>query len=180
VGGVDRSGHYILFMSSGRVHAKASLILAAGFSIGALISQDARLLRCASGALIGIFIAPDLDLTNGGIVAGNLIRQKVGWAGQRAWKLFWVSYSNSLKHGSWLSHFPLLSTFVRLAYIYFWSVVLFYALSLALLPLGYYYEIKYELIWWVGVFLEPMFFYGLASSDTIHFFLDILTKEKSN
>lgn len=163
-------------MSDGSVHAKASLFLAAGFSLAFLATQNPSLIRCAGGALAGMLVAPDLDLSNGGIVGGNLIRKKVGWFGERLWKFFWKGYSDSFSHGSWASHFPVFGTFVRLAYIYFWTVLPFYGLAyLVFIPLGLHWYWGQELLWWVRAFLEPMFFYGLASSDLIHFFLDLLT-----
>ena len=163
-------------MSDGSVHLRASLWLAAGFSVASFASQNIHLLGCIAGAAVGITVSPDLDLSNGGIVGGKLIRQKVGWFGERLWKFFWRGYSDSFSHGSWASHFPIFGTFVRLAYIYFWTVLPFYGLAyLVFIPLGLHWYWGQELWWWVRAFLEPMFFYGLASSDLIHFFLDVLT-----
>lgn len=167
-------------MSAGFVHVKASLILAAGFSVGALVSQDPGLLECAFGSLTGIVVGPDADVDAGNI-SNKIVKQKVGWFGERIWRLFWRWYSGSFKHGRFASHFPIFSTFVRLAYIYFVVIVPFYTVYfLAVESAGYHIRVWHELSWWALVFLRPMFFYGLCSSDLIHFFLDILTKEKSN
>lgn len=165
-------------MSSGFVHSKASLMLAAGFSVGALVSQDPKILVCTLGALTGIMLSPDLDVDNGNI-SEKIIKQKVGWFGARLWKWFWSGYSGSFKHGQFGSHFPVFSTAIRLAYIYFWVLLPFYSINYFFL--GNYFNTSGDLDWWARTIFNPFFLYGLCSADTIHFFLDILTTEhKSN
>jgi hypothetical protein len=162
-------------VSAGHVHFKASLLLAAGFSVGALVSQEPKMLECVVGAVVGILISPDLDLSNGGIVGGKLIRKRVGWIGERVWKRFWRGYSSSFKHGTWASHAPLFSTFIRLSYAYYWAVFIPHILIYFLVsPL---WSLTYVLSWYAKIFFSPMFLYGLISSDVIHFFLDKLTTE---
>ena len=168
-------------MSNGVVHQKASVILAAGFSVGALVSQEPWMLECAVGALTGIFVSPDLDLSNGGIVGGKMIRRRVGWFGERVWRFFWRGYSSSLKHGTWASHAPIFSTIIRLAYMYYWIVFvphLFLKLPnlLNLSPIPNW-NLTYVLSWYANIFFSTMFVYGLVSSDVIHWTLDKLTKE---
>lgn len=164
-------------MSTGRIHLQSSLILAASFSGAALVLGDARLLECAGGALVGIFITPDLDLNNEGIVQGKFIKKKLGQSFLRAWKYFWKGYSSSAKHGSWLSHSPIFSTFIRLSYAYYWVIfiphVVFYALFFPN------WSLPYVLSWYAMYLFAPFFIYGLVSSDVIHFFLDALTTKHS-
>jgi uncharacterized metal-binding protein len=161
-------------MSSGVVHREASLILVVGFSLGALVSQDTRLFECAAGALAGIFIGPDLDVDAGNI-SHKIIRKRIGWFGDRLWRVFWRPYARSFKHGQFGSHFPVFSTFVRLAYIFFWAIFVPHALIFFLFRPGW--DLIYVLSWFVNILFSPMLFYGLASSDTIHYFLDKFTKE---
>ena len=162
-------------MSSGKIHLRASLILAAGFSVGAVISQDPKLFECATGAIIGTMITPDLDLSNGGIVGGKFIRQKVGWIGERAWKFFWRGYSESFKHGTWASHSIVFSTLVRIFYVYYWVILIPHIIIKLLFNPNW--ELIYVLEWYATIFTSPMFLYGLISSDLIHITLDRFTKE---
>ena len=161
-------------MSSGNVHIKASFLLSAGFSIGAMF-YDPRLLVCAEGALVGIFLSPDLDVDKT-YIGDKLIEQKAGWIGRRIWVGFWRSYKTSFKHGRFASHFPIFGTFTRLSYIYFWLIFIPHTLIYLLLNPNW--NLIYVLEWYGRLFLNFWFFYGLASSDLIHFFLDLLTKEQ--
>ena len=164
-------------MSAGSVHLRASIVLASGFSVGALVLQDMRLLECAVGSLIGILVGPDLDVDAGNI-SNKIVRKRVGWFGERAWRFFWKGYSGSFKHGQFGSHFPVFSTVVRLLYAYFWLIFIPHS-SVKLL--GFFqWKLNVVLEWWFIIFFSPMFFYGLASSDLIHWALDKLTKEKKS
>ncbi len=162
-------------MSSGKTHAAASLVLAAGFSVGAIVSQDARLLECVAGSLVGILVSPDLDLSNGGIVGGKLIRKKVGWFGERLWKWFWRGYSDSFKHGTWGSHSVPFGTFIRLAYIYYRVIFVPHFLIYFLVFPDW--SLIFVLSWYAKIMFSPLFVYGIVSSDLIHVVLDRLTKE---
>jgi uncharacterized metal-binding protein len=194
-------------MSAGHVHFKASIILATGFTVGAFAYQRPEMFECAVGAVVGILISPDLDLSNGGIVGGDMIRRgtqriaenvllrlqkkktksfrdsikafskRVGEIVLWIWKRFWRGYSSSFKHGSWGSHAVLFSTIIRLLYAYYWLIFIPHAV-VKLLGL-FHWELIGVLEWWVRIFFSPMFLYGLVSSDTIHFFLDKLTKEST-
>jgi len=162
-------------MSAGRVHVKGSLILASGFLVGALIFQDPRLFECAAGALTGILVGCDLDVDSGNI-SNAIVKKRVGWFSERLWRWFWRGYSSSFKHGQFASHFPIFSTFVRLAYIFFLTILPFYAVYFIILHSPNYYSwLMNELAFWVTMFLRPMFFCGLAGSDFIHFALDVST-----
>lgn len=163
-------------MSQGFVHAKACLFLSAGFSIGALVSQDSRLLECALGSLTGIFLSPDLDVDNGNI-SNKLIRKEVGWFGERIWRWFWKGYSGSFKHGQFASHFPIFGTFIRLSYVYFLTILPFYLISVLILGSGYWSWAVLEMDWWAKTFFHPFFFFGLCGADIIHWVLDVSTTE---
>lgn len=161
-------------MSSGIVHKKACVILSSSFAVGAVVSGRPELFICSAGALTGIFVSCDADVDAGNI-SNSIIRKRVGWFGERLWRWFWRGYSSSFKHGQFASHFPIFSTFVRLAYIYFWLIFLPHSL-IKLLGI-FQWELMYVLKWYAILFLHPMFFYGLASSDFIHFMLDKMTTE---
>lgn len=133
--------------------------------------------KCAVGSLVGIFVTPDLDLSNAGIVQGALIRKRVGWFGERAWKWFWKGYSESCKHGQFMSHFPVYSTIVRLMYVYFWLVFIPDILILRLVVPNL--NLIGDLAWWGKIIFELNFLYGLISSDFIHYVLDVSTSAHS-
>lgn len=157
-------------VSAGRVHLRASLILSAAFGLGALVNL--RLLECAAGSLAGVLLSPDLDVDAGNI-SNTIIKQRVGWFGERAWQQFWKGYSGSFKHGRFASHFPIFSTFIRLSYVYFWIVFLPHVIFAIIFPPAW--DLDYVLMWYARI--SPLFIYGLMSSDLIHYFLDILTTE---
>lgn len=161
-------------MSDGKIHLKSSLILAASLSTAALLTQDLRILECAGGALLGTLVSPDLDVDAGNL-SNFLIRKRVGWFGEKLWRGFWRGYSQSFKHRGFASHFPIFSTFIRLSYIYFWLIFVPHS-AVKLLGL-FNWELTYVLSWYAILFLSPMFFIGLASSDLIHYVLDGVTKE---
>lgn len=162
-------------MSTGRIHLQSSLILAASFSGAALILNDVRLLECAGGAFLGVILSPDLDVDSGSI--GNfVIRKRLGVFAEKVWRGFWRGYSRSFKHRGFASHFPIFSTFVRVTYIYFWLIFVPHSL---IKLLGFFqWELMYVLQWYGILFLSPMLFYGLASSDLIHYCLDKFSKDK--
>lgn len=162
-------------MSSGATHAKFSLAISAGFSVAAMIYLEPMFLECTLGALTGILISPDLDLSNGGIVGGKLIKKKVGWVGKALWEKFWNGYSSSFKHGTWGSHSVPFGTFIRLAYIYYWIIFVPHFLIFFLFSPSW--SLMFVLSWYAKIIFSPMFFCGLVSSDLIHIVLDKLTKE---
>src|SRR4026208_1432756 len=102
-------------MSSGTVHTQACVALAVGFSIGALATYDVEASQYAVGALVGVLVSPDCDVDNG-FVAYGYIRKRLGDWAEFIWDRVWYMYRRSVKHGSELSHFPIISTLGRLAY----------------------------------------------------------------
>lgn len=156
-------------MSAGHVHTKASLFLAAGFLFTGGWSE-------AIGSLIGILITPDCDVDNG-MISDRYIRQRVGWAMEKIWDGVWYFYRRSIKHGSELSHFPVLGTMGRILYLFFFLVVLPTGVLCFFLPLDFIHEIQW---WWRHMVGEWRVILGLMGADLIHYFLDILTTEHAN
>jgi uncharacterized metal-binding protein len=125
---------------------------------------------------MGTIVTPDLDVDRA-FIGDRIIKKKGGKLAQKLWLLFWMPYKTSCKHGRFMSHFPVFGTTVRLLYIFFWFI---------LLPhLVYWFLVRPErdlalmLEWYLRAIFNQYFLYGLMSSDTIHYFLDILTKEKT-
>lgn len=175
------------------MHQKASIALAGGFLLGQLAFGPG--MEYAAGALLGIMIGPDLDVDAKNI-SNQIIREKIGgkpsakqkakpwfiirgrvaWAIEKVWDGLWFIYRGSVKHGSPLSHFPVISTLFRLAYLFLILLVIPYA-SFALLFPGAW-DIGSEIRWWLELARQHhQVIIGLMGSDLIHWTLDILTTE---
>lgn len=165
-------------MSAGCVHQKASVALGVGFLLGSLAFGNG--IEYAAGALVGIMVMPDLDVDAGNI-SNTIIRNKLGRNGlgrwvEKGWNLLWYFYKKSLKHGSELSHFPVISTLFRLAYLFLFLLVIPYGVLEILAPGAW--DIWSELHWWVMLAVKHYkIILGLMGSDLIHYVLDILTTE---
>lgn len=183
-------------MSTGRVHTLASVSLAWGFVVAGVVELDATALPHALGALIGIMIGPDQDVNSGndsnrylrtlfvpdGKKKVRRFRTRVGtWAGRLLdgiWRAIWFMYRRSLKHGGELSHFPLISTLGRVAYLFLMLVVVPHVVIY--ITTSPEWNLWSVLEWYMRKVLDHhSILLGLAGADTIHYFLDILTKEKT-
>ena len=127
------------------------------------------------GSLLGIMFSPDLDV-DAKNVSSTIMRKKVGWFAEKAWDVFWYWYRRSLKHGSPLSHFPIISTLGRIFYIFLLIIVVpEFLLKLLLFPNM---SLMYELTWWINILLVGYkIVIGLMASDLLHWALDISTVE---
>ena len=104
-------------MANGRVHAGDCLLIGI---LGGIIaeSRGVPLLVCVAygvGALAGILLSPDLDqdgLTNSETVVFRRSRI-LG----HTFFIYWYLYAIVIKHRSPWSHFPILGTVVRVAYL---------------------------------------------------------------
>jgi len=160
-------------MSAGCVHQKASVILAGGFLLGSLVFGPG--IEYAAGALIGIMLTPDLDVDNG-YIGNKIIRNKLGHWVEKGWDMLWHFYRRSLKHGSELSHFPVVSTLFRLAYLFFFLIVIPYVVLVIFIPDKL--NIRLEFQWWINLILSHYeLILGLIGSDLIHWTLDVSTTE---
>lgn len=157
-------------MSSGKVHTLASVALATGFTVAALSTYDMDSMQYAAGAVVGIFIQPDCDVDKG-FIAYSYIRKRLGDWAEFIWDRIWYMYRRSVKHGSELSHFPVISTLGRLAYFFLFCVVIpnfvlsFFGLNFS-----------EEVAWWFGKVCQYWrVVVGLMGADFVHWFLDIAT-----
>ena len=169
------------------------MALAAGFALGSLAFGPGW--EYATGALVGIMIGPDLDVDAKNI-SNQIIRDKIGgkpsarqrdkpwfvvrrgvaWTVGKVWDGLWYFYRRSLKHGSELSHFPVISTLFRLAYLFLILLVIPYATLAILFPGAW--DIGSEIRWWLEMARQHhQVIIGLMGSDFIHWGLDILTTE---
>lgn len=158
-------------MSKGKVHTQASLIMSASFAIGTLFTRNPSDIEYALGALIGTVLTPDLDVDKG-FVGDEYVKARFGKAAYHVWRACWHFYRRSVKHGSELSHFPVLGTLFRLAYLFFFSIVIpTYALAI-FFPI----DPTQEIFWWYNqVMSRPKIIVGLMASDAHHYFMDVAT-----
>lgn len=160
-------------MSAGNVHTKASLALTAGFLVGAIVSRESTDLQYAMGALIGVMISPDCDVDSK-FIAYHYIRRGLGKWAEKIWDWLWYFYRRSLKHGSELSHFPVVGTLGRITYLFFFCVIIPYLVLRIFIP----FQWEPELVWWMAKFATYWkVIVGLMGADFIHWGLDILTTE---
>lgn len=169
------------------------MILAGSFLLGSLAFGPG--IEYAVGALVGIMLTPDLDVDAGNI-SNQIIREKIGgrpngkqkghpwfivrrrvaWIAEKIWDGLWYFYRKSLKHGSELSHFPVISTLFRLGYLYLFTIIIPYTIFELALPGAW--DMGAELHWWGNQFIGHYHIVlGLMGSDLIHWALDILTTE---
>ena len=150
-------------MPSGVVHAQASLFLAfpaCALAYGTsahLPPQDAMFHAGAAalGCLAGIPLSPDLDQEGLSTTEHWIIKMTLGLG--FLWTMLWYPYARLCKHRSPLSHWPILGTAGRLAYI------------------GIFVGIALACGWQPPVIsLAPVLWalFGLMLSDTAHWAMD--------
>lgn len=161
-------------MSAGIVHARASMMLTGALALSVFICHDWSVLQVAAGALLGTILSPDLDVDAGNLT-NTIIRKRLGRPLELLWDFFWHPYRRSLKHGGEFSHFPVVSTLIRLAYIYFFLIIIPEIVLALLLP----YDFGYEMRWWLLYYwiLPWRVWLGLMGADLIHWSLDVSTTE---
>jgi len=164
-------------MSAGHVHQKASVFLSLGFMVTCILTLDVTNVLYSIGSLIGIILTPDLDVDNG-FIGNTIIRKRVGYFAEYIWDGVWYLYRRSLKHGSPLSHFPVISTLGRIFYIFFIFIVLPHSLFSFLFSPSW--DLQYVLNWyWESIMSNTKIIFGLMCSDIIHWALDVCTTEHS-
>ena len=107
------------------------------------------------GYLLGYVIDPDLDIVTRSDVETRMIKKfkVLGWVYVGYW---WV-YAKIFPHRSFLSHFPGVSTAIRLVYAFWWFFVL----------------LVYFDLWSNTVLLYIIWVWiGLTVADGLHWFLD--------
>lgn len=155
-------------MASGRTHTLVTIAAAglAGMLALPLALQEAQVLAVVPGCLAGMFLSPDLDISRN--ISGWNVRRFGGAAGELLgflWRCYWWPYAAAIPHRHWISHTPVLSTLIRLLYLFAPLLAMLYLLGL-LEPL---------LLWaldYPTLLVSALF--GLSLSDTLHWLLDLL------
>lgn len=137
-------------MSDGATHTRATLLLATGLASTSVLGRPEISLTLAAGALVGTIVQSDLDVDAGCYsfyIVRTVLGRPIGWL----WEKYWWPYRRLVPHRSWFSHWPVLSTVGRLAY----------------LAPGLYF------LWpFLSAQTWGLLAAGLALADTLHFILD--------
>jgi len=140
-------------MSSGKDHATASLIGA--IPVSALVmTQTGEIIPsvlAGVGCVAGVFLSPDLDINHKTVSE----RAFAVWFGKiigKVWFIIWWPYAMAIPHRHWTSHFPIVGTVGRLAYL--WVILRLF---------NYAVPITEELVWFSA---------GLAFADILHWIMD--------
>ena len=162
-------------MPSGRTHAIITTAIAA-----TLLASGHP--YCASGAALGLVVTPDLDVDTKR-APDNVIWSLYGERAKDMWRAFWMAYSKAMPHRSIRSHFPVISTVIRIAYVATWLIGVFILIYLAAAQL-----MTWPANGWAVLIARAgeaiyrsmaarWMFCGLVSADTAHFVADILVSE---
>jgi uncharacterized metal-binding protein len=153
-------------MPDGRIHASMSAAAAVGlYFIGNQAGlPEADNQAVAAGCILGILITPDLDVDQP-VRSHHLILRRFGPAIAALWRMIWIPYGLAIRHRSWVSHFPIVGTLIRAAYLAcIGTLVLWAAGRFA----GVVFSTKGTLPW------IPWILIGLAVSDALHWAADNL------
>ena len=151
-------------MPSGRIHSITNIVVGlSGSATMLLLSRGVEeIAGISTGAVIGILLSPDLDVDNGNI-ADYMIKRYTGGIVETVWTMLWTVYRKAFKHRSFLSHFPLVSTIIRIAYL----SVFYFLIAAPLKWVASLVHIDWPTFWWWA-------FVGLVLADTSHWGLDKL------
>jgi uncharacterized metal-binding protein len=158
-------------MPSGNVHnaATTSIILSLGVVYALKVDTPLELAAVGVGAMANYFMSPDLDVDNGFQGFAKLRRFPIiGKVLAFVWRAVWWPYAIVVKHRSWVSHAPIISTLIRIGYLY--AVIWLSAIVLRVNDELAVYVIRGN----TGEFLRLAFlvFCGLCLMDISHYFLD--------
>lgn len=158
-------------MPGGKVHTAITLATVTGLIAPSFVfGNGGDIYMYIAGAMAGVFLTPDHDV-DGGNFTDTIIR-KVSYVGQKVWRVFWTPYALLLPHRGKLSHFPVLSTFIRLGYILLAINLIVWLIGLVSKILGGDNTVSF-VFWW-----NWSFFLGLVHVDTLHWVADQLIKGK--
>ena len=154
-------------MPSGKVHSITNIVVALSGASAMLFLQrgSEATLGIAAGAVIGILVGCDNDV-DGGNIADYIIRRYTGNIVEMAWDTTWLLYRKVCKHRGFMSHFPVISTCLRIAYL----AVFYFLIVTPLQWVSSLVQIDWPLfLWWA--------FVGLVLADTAHWGLDKLDEK---
>lgn len=114
-------------MASGKTHATVTLFMVTPLSTSCALILSLGDFQLASvvglGSLTGLIVHPDLDLPTLDFSENKILKWTFGLGA--IWVGIWYPYAKFFPHRHFLTHFPFISTFIRLYYLLFW-LTLFY------------------------------------------------------
>jgi len=139
-------------LATGKQHSYSTSVLAGIILSNSFLLHEFDYVIMSIGCFVGILLSPDLDVDNGNI--SNYLLRRIWKPIEKLWFIYWFPYRKLLKHRSFLSHFPVISTFGRIVYI-----------SIPIVILSFYIDINihYWNLWFV---------FGLMFSDLLHYLMD--------
>jgi len=145
-------------VSSGKAHARASLMLAPLTGAGVAIwTRDPAAGACAAlGCASGVILSPDLDVDHR--TESEEVVWRWGCLFGIVFQWYWYGYGLAIKHQKIWSHLPGLGTVGRVLYAFWWAVPLSFAIRWT----------PGVLFWWFAWWG----FVGLLASDTGHWVMD--------
>ncbi len=159
-------------MPNGKAHAFATLTAALatpfivqGLGMGA---NPTNTIAATAGCLLGLVVTPDLDV-NHGCRSMQIIQRRAGKPAAEFWRAMWMPYALLVPHRSWLSHFPLAGTTLRLGYVY----IIFFCFAILAAAAGFTPMPEIHLNSALLKNSNAVWaFFGLALSDTLHYAMD--------
>jgi uncharacterized metal-binding protein len=145
-------------MPSGKVHSSTTIVAAATTIEAVIIYEASRPIEVQSlacfllGLSVGLIMSPDLDLDK------NINFSRLGII----WRLLWWPYTKAISHRSFVSHFPIISTIIRMLYIGLVPAVIAFVLGLRI------YNVQVYWMMFIGLL-------GLMTSDIAHYYQDVTT-----
>lgn len=113
-------------MADGFTHSAATIGLATGIAVGYLSAYQVypyEVPIIVGGCLAGLILAPDMDV-DGGWIGHYWVRRVFGKIGELYFNGIVTPYQLSFRHRGFWSHFPIISTIVRLLFLAFPFIVL--------------------------------------------------------
>lgn len=152
-------------MPSGNTHAAISSIAGGLLWLAHPAGRfSPEALALLGGCLAGTIITPDLDVDEPSH-SHYAVGRRLGCAGFAVWRLIWLPYGKLIAHRSWVSHAPVVSTLIRVAYL---GLIAWIGLSVMRLA-GVAVAVSHLPAWW------PWALGGLMLSDILHWAADILS-----
>jgi len=147
-------------MPNGYVHNRFTIILGVLTIPASLLFVDPQTaMWYGAGVALGIIMTPDLDQAEiHSVTPQQMVGNALGEFAENIYRVIWFPYGLFISHRSWVSHFPVVGTAIRLLYLYvlYWCAC--WTLRIEPIPL----QVPIPLV------------VGLVIADTQHFILDQL------
>ena len=143
-------------MSSGKAHGQVTVTAGVAVAVAVAFGYNPIAgLYFLLGSVVGLFVEPDLDID--GITASE---KRVLRPLRIPWRVYWYPYALMVKHRSWISHMPVVSTFIRLFYLLFPICLILQSQGIGVVSI----IATQEFAWVVA---------GLILSDALHWLFDV-------